>query len=62
MDIGALSMMSSQINVSNQATMLVLKKAMNTATEQTAGLIQLISATDTPVSPPNLGNNIDISV
>lgn len=62
MDIGALSMMSSQIDVSNQATMLVLKKAMNTATEQTDGLMQLISATDTPVSPPNLGNNIDISV
>lgn len=63
MDIAAISMMSSQINVSNQADILMLKKVMNTATEQQAdGLMQLMSATAPSISPPNLGNNIDIAV
>lgn len=62
MDIAAISMMSSQINVSNQADILMLKKVMNTATEQADGLMQLMSATAPSISPPNLGNNIDIAV
>ena len=62
MDVAALSTMSSQMNVSNQAGILMLKKVMNTATEQADGLMLLMAATAPSISPPNLGNNIDISV
>jgi hypothetical protein len=62
MDIAALATMSSQINISTQADILVLKKAMDTTTEQSNGLLQLMNTAAPAVSPPNLGNNIDISV
>ncbi|SDD55997.1 YjfB family protein [Sporomusa acidovorans] len=62
MDIAALATMSSQMNISTQADILVLKKAMDTTTEQSNGLLQLMNTASPAVSPPNLGNNIDISV
>jgi len=62
MDIAAISMISSQINVSNQADILMLKKVMNTATEQSDGLMLLMAVTAPSISPPNIGNTIDIAV
>lgn len=62
MDIAALATMSSQIKVANQASILVLKQAMNASAQQADGLMQLMDVTAPSVSPPNLGNNIDISV
>lgn len=62
MDIAAFSIMSSQMNVANQASILVLKQAMNTSAQQSDGLLQVMNAGSASISPPNLGNNIDISV
>ncbi|HWR44820.1 YjfB family protein [Sporomusa sp.] len=61
MDIAALSAAVSQASVSNQASLLVMKKVMDTATTQNQGLIELLPATASRISPPHLGNSIDIS-
>ncbi len=62
MDIAALATMSSQMNLASQASILVLKQAMDTSAEQTNGLMQLMDVAAANISPPNLGNNIDISI
>lgn len=62
MDIAALATMSSQMNLASQASILVLKQAMDTSAEQTNGLMQLMDVATANISPPNLGNNIDISI
>ena len=62
MDIAALATTASQARVNNQASILVMKKAMDTASDQSQGLLALMSTSSTPsISLPHLGNNIDIS-
>jgi hypothetical protein len=62
MDIAALATGMSQGQLLTNASILVMKKVMDTTTEQSQDLIQLMSALAAPASPPHLGNNIDISV
>ena len=62
MDIAALSLVNSQANIQNQASILVLRKAMDTASQQGQDTVNMLSTAAVPPSLPNLGNNIDISV
>ena len=68
MDIAALSMGMSQIQVAQQAGLSVMKMAMETGTEQMTDMMAMVEAS-TPVasavgpSPdPNIGQLLDISV
>ena len=68
MDIAALSMGMSQMQVAQQASLSVMKMAMETGTEQMTDMITMVE-TSTPVasvsgpSPdPNIGQLLDISV
>jgi len=70
MDIAALSMAMSQMNLHQQASMSVMKMAMDTTKGQTADLVNMLDASvvnaDTKVMErsvtPHLGGNIDISL
>lgn len=62
MDIAALATTASQTRINNQASILVMKKAMDTASDQSQGLLALMSTATPSISLPHLGNNIDISV
>lgn len=59
MDIPALSIASSQSKVQAQAGLMVMKKAMDHSEQTSQAMIEL--AASTPVSPPHLGQAIDIS-
>ncbi|MBP2027565.1 hypothetical protein J2Z35_001362 [Acetoanaerobium pronyense] len=65
MDIAALSMGLSQMKVSQQASVSVMKMAMDTAKGQMADLTQMMD-TNTRVMEqsvnPHLGNTIDIKL
>lgn len=61
MDIAALSMASSQLTVSDQASILVMKKAMDTSVAQNQDLVNQLPAAASRISLSHLGNNIDIS-
>jgi len=58
MDIAGLSMVSSQIKIANQVSIAVAKIAMNTATENTTELIEVLEAS----VQPGKGASIDIKV
>ncbi|WP_371374106.1 YjfB family protein [Sporomusa aerivorans] len=62
MDIAALATGLSQGQLCNTASILVMKKVMDTSAEQSQDLLQLMSTIAPPASPAHLGNNIDISV
>ncbi|GBG58303.1 hypothetical protein SPFL3102_02025 [Sporomusaceae bacterium FL31] len=57
MDIAALSLINSQMNVQNDASILVLKKAMDTAELNSQTMIS-----DLVPPSPHVGNSIDIKV
>lgn len=65
MDIAALSMGLSQMKVAQEASVSVLKMAMDTAKVQSVDMVQLIEsstkAMESSVSP-YIGGNIDISL
>jgi hypothetical protein len=61
MDIAALATVAAQANVSQQASILMMKKVMDTATDQSQSLLQLMG-TGPALSPAHLGNTIDISI
>lgn len=65
MDIAALSMGLSQMKVAQEASVSVLKMAMDTAKVQSVDMVQLIKsstkAMESSVSP-YIGGNIDISL
>ena len=65
MDIAALSMGLSQMKVAQQASMSVMKMAMDTAQGQTTDLTQMIE-TNTKIMEqsvtPYLGGNVDINL
>lgn len=58
MDIAALSMGLSQMQVAQEASISVMKMAMDTATSQSNDLSKLMEQATTP----HLGGNIDISL
>ena len=66
MDIAALSMGLSQMKVAQQASISVMKMAMDTAKGQASDLASLLESSTTKVSDnsltPHLGRNIDTSV
>lgn len=61
MDIAALATVATQVKVNQQADILMMKKVMDTASEQSQGLLQLLGS-GPALSPSHLGNSIDISV
>ena len=66
MDIAALSMGLSQMKVAQQASISVMKMAMDTAKEQASDLASMLENSTTKVSDdsltPHLGRNIDTNV
>lgn len=68
MDIPSLSVALSQANVLNQAGTAVLSMALDSTSQETASLLEMmdVSATTTKMMEqsvhPNLGANIDISI
>ena len=66
MDIAALSMGLSQMKVAQQASISVMKMAMDTAKAQASDLASLLESSTTKVSDnsltPHLGRNIDTNV
>ena len=58
MDIAALSMGLSQMKISQEAGISVMKIAMNTAGEQTVELTKMMEQSITP----HLGSSLDISL
>ena len=66
MDIAALSMGLSQMKVAQQASISVMKMAMDTVKGQASDLSSLLESSTTKVSDnsltPHLGRNIDTNV
>ena len=66
MDIALLSMVMSQQNVMQQASMSVMKLAMGSAEQQGDALQKLMTTTDTvaiqQAAQPHLGGNIDLKL
>ncbi len=65
MDIAALSMNISQMKVAQQASISVLKMAMDTSKVQAVDLTQMLEANTKIMEQsinPNLGKNIDIKL
>lgn len=62
MDIAALSIISSQASAQNDASIMILRKAMDTMEQNGQGLVNLINASAPVISPPHLGQSIDISI
>ena len=66
MDIAALSMGLSQMKLAQQASISVMKMAMDTAKGQASDLASMLENSTTKVSDnsltPHLGRNIDTSV
>ena len=66
MDIAALSMGLSQMKVAQQASISVMKMAMDTAKGQASDLASMLENSTTKVSDnsltPHLGRNIDTNV
>ncbi|SDZ33779.1 Putative motility protein [Evansella caseinilytica] len=66
MDIGLLSMALSKSQVQQQASMLIMKKAMGQAEQHNEVLLKLMGAVDTAAlehaAQPHLGGNIDLKL
>lgn len=61
MDIAALSTMLSQTNMNQQASLSVMKMAMNTAEQNGQAMQELMQTAQAPVSlEPHLGNSVDV--
>lgn len=58
MDIAALSMGLSQMNIANQVSTSVMKMAMDNGTEQIEGLTQMMEQSVNP----HLGSSLDIKL
>ncbi|EET88866.1 conserved hypothetical protein [Clostridium carboxidivorans P7] len=58
MDIAALSIAMSQSNVIDQASISLMKMAMNTGKENAQNMIDMLEKS----ANPNLGQNLDIRV
>ncbi|HEY5556543.1 YjfB family protein [Acetobacterium sp.] len=65
MDIAAVSMSLSQMQVSQQASVSVLKMAMETGTQQMTEMIKMAESTTAPAAPspsPTIGQMFDVTV
>jgi hypothetical protein len=59
-DIAALSIMSSQNNVQNQASILMMRKILDTTQQNGQATIDLLASASPKLSPDHLGHSIDI--
>lgn len=65
MDIAALSIISNQAQVQQQASISVMKMVMDSSTEQTQSMLEMASGMTNTLElsvNPQLGSNLDISV
>lgn len=61
MDIAAISTMSAQGKVQNQSSLLMMRKVMDTSEQNGQAVLDLLASISPRVSPPYLGQTIDIS-
>lgn len=62
MDIAALSVLSSQNNLQSQASLLMMRKVLDTTQQNGQAAIDLLASAAPRLSPAHLGQSIDISV
>lgn len=65
MDIAALSIVSNQVQLKQEASLSVMKMVMNTSTEQTQAMLEMASGLSQEMElsvNPSLGRSIDVSV
>lgn len=62
MDIAALSMGMSQMQVAQQASVSVMKMAMDTGTEQMTDMMEMVESVAGPSPDPNIGQLLDVTV
>ena len=65
MDIAALSIISNHAQVKQQASLSVMKMVMNTSSEQTNAMLEMVSEANKALElsvNPHLGNKLDVSV
>lgn len=65
MDIAALSVLSQQAQVKQQASLSVMKMVMDSSTQQTQSVLETVAETTKALElsvNPQLGNNLDVSV
>lgn len=63
MDIAAASVALNQGQVQQQASLMVMRKVMDTAEQNGQALTDMLAATPAPrISPAHLGQQVDISV
>jgi len=61
MDIAALSVISSQNSLQNQASILMMRKKLDTTQQGGQVTIDLLASAAPKLSPEHLGQSIDIS-
>jgi hypothetical protein len=61
MDIAALSVMSSQNSLQNQASLLMMRNILDTSQQNGQATIDLLASASPKLSPSHLGQSIDIS-
>lgn len=61
MDIAALSAMASMSKVQNQASIMIMRKVMDTSQQNGQAITDLLSSSGPNLSPAHLGQTIDIS-
>lgn len=65
MDIAALSIVSNQVQLKQEASLSVMKMVMDTSTEQTQAMLEMASGLSGEMElsvNPSLGRNINVSV
>lgn len=62
MDIAALSVVSAQTSAQNAASIMLMRKTMDTMEQNGQGVINLLQSVSPAVSLPHLGNSVDISI
>ncbi|WP_041671344.1 YjfB family protein [Acetobacterium woodii] len=62
MDIAALSMGMSQMQVAQQASVSVMKMAMDTGSEQMTEMVKMVDSGAGPSPDPNIGQFLDVTV
>ncbi len=62
MDIAALSMGMSQMQVAQQASVSVMKMAIDTGTEQMTEMVEMVESSIGPSPDSNIGQLLDVTV
>lgn len=61
MDIPALSMISAQTSTQSAADLLIMKQVMDSTAEDGQAMVDLLNTSAPRISPPHLGQSVDIS-